>query len=524
MPEQPPGPAAQEQRRLDAAMSVVRRTIECTRAHAGAEAGIFEAHLLLLDDDEVLDAARVRIADGYSAATAWSTVVDSAADALEQLPDEYLRARAADIRAVRDQVLAALFGYATDVISRAGILVAADLTPAQTAGLDRALVTGIVLAQGSPTSHSVILARSRGIPAVVGAGPQVLTIPEATMVALDGSTGRLVVDPDAVTLAAFTARANEQLEQRRAAEAAARQPAVTRDGATVSVAANVGAIADAEDAVARGADLAGLVRTEFLFLSRDSAPSIDEQEQIYRSIAQGFAGRRVVLRTLDVGGDKPLPYLVQPHEANPYLGLRGLRLALTRPDMLRDQLEAICRVAADYPVSVMFPMVTQLDEVCAARRILDQVSAPGTPLEVGIMVEVPAAAAKAAAFADHVDFFSIGTNDLTQYALAAERGNDTVAHLADPLDPGVLHLIDLVCRYAGTARVAVCGELAADPVAAPVLLGLGVTELSVSPRAVPMVKATVRDLDLAECRAAAARALTCASAAEVRRAASRDAR
>jgi phosphocarrier protein FPr len=324
------------------------------------------------------------------------------------------------------------------------------------------------------------------------------------------------VDPDPVALAEFATRASEQLEQRRAAEAGARQPAVTHDGTTVHIAANVGNVADAAEAVRSGADLAGLVRTEFLFLSRDSAPSIDEQEQVYRSIAEDFDGRRVVLRTLDVGGDKPLPYIAQPYEANPFLGLRGIRLALARPDLLRDQLAAICRVAADHPVSVMFPMVTQLDEVRAARRILEEVAPPGISLEVGIMVEVPATAAKAAAFADHVDFFSIGTNDLTQYALAAERGNDTVAQLADPLDPGVLRLIDLVCRGAGTTRVAVCGEIAADPVAAPLLLGLGVTELSVAPPAIPLVKATVRDLDLADCRMAAARALTCESAAEVR--------
>jgi phosphocarrier protein FPr len=282
------------------------------------------------------------------------------------------------------------------------------------------------------------------------------------------------------------------------------------------VAANVGSVADATDAVRGGADLAGLVRTEFLFLNRDHAPSVDEQEQVYREIARAFGNRRIVLRTLDVGGDKPLPYIRQPREANPFLGLRGIRLALAHPGLLRDQLRAIVRVAADHPVSVMFPMVTAVDEVRAARELLEEIAPQDRSIEIGIMVEVPATAAKAAAFAKSVDFFSIGTNDLTQYALAAERGNDALAALADPLDPGVLHLIDRVCRGAGETRVAVCGEVAADPGAIPLLLGLGVTELSVAPPSIALTKAAVRDLSLADCAQLARRALSLESAAEVR--------
>ncbi|WP_280358973.1 phosphoenolpyruvate--protein phosphotransferase [Nocardia otitidiscaviarum] len=511
-------PAA-ETEHFDRALTTVRGRIDADIARARTDdtaREIFAAHRLLLDDDDLTASVRARIAQGRSAAVAVAAVFDSAADELAALPDEYQRARAADVRAVRDQLLSALLGHTTEITSRAGVLVAADLTPAQVAGLDRDLVTGIVLAQGSPTAHSAILARTRGIPAVVAAGPQVLTVPEQTLLALDGDTGQLVIDPDADTLAAFTARADAQRARRRAADAAAQEPAVTRDGVEIQVAANVGSVADAADAVRGGADGAGLVRTEFLFLDRADAPSAAEQEQVYRDLATTFDGRPLVLRTLDVGGDKPLPYLAQPVEANPFLGQRGIRLALAHPHLLREQLSAVVRVAADHPIGVMFPMVTDVREIDAGRRMLEEVAPEGLSIEVGIMVEVPATAAKTAVLAEHVDFFSIGTNDLTQYALAVERGNEAVAALADALDPGVLRLIDMVCRGAGGARVAVCGELASDPVAVPILLGLGVTELSVAPAAVPLIKAAVRTLDRAACADLAARALHCATATAVR--------
>ncbi|WP_067721146.1 phosphoenolpyruvate--protein phosphotransferase [Nocardia yamanashiensis] len=516
LPDAPEGTPAEELQRLDTALDAAQAAIDRVRASAGTEAGIFHAHLMLLEDEELLADARRRITSGAAAATAWAAVMDSAAAEFDGLADEYQRARAADLRAVRDQVLAAALGVSLDLAQVTGVLVAADLTPAQAAALDPHLVCGVVLAQGSSTSHSMILTRSRGIPAVVGAGPRILAAPEGTMVALDGATGRLVVDPDTATRAEFDRSAKQLARQRAAAAAAATQPARTTDGRLVHLAANIGDIADATTAVRHGADLAGLVRTEFLFLGRDHAPSVEEQEQTYRAIAEAFEGRRIVLRTLDVGGDKPLPYIAQSPEINPFLGVRGIRLALARPHLLRDQLTAICRVAADHPVSVMFPMITQLDELQAARRTLDDVAPPGVTPEVGIMVEVPAAAAKTAAFAPHVDFFSIGTNDLTQYTLAAERGNDAVAPLADALDPGVLRLIDMVCREAGDKRVAVCGEAAADPATIPLLLGLGVDELSVAPPAIPLVKATVREYDSAMCARTAAQALRCASAEEVR--------
>jgi phosphocarrier protein FPr len=335
-----------------------------------------------------------------------------------------------------------------------GVLLTPDLTPAQAVTLDRSTVVGVVLTEGSPTSHSAILLRGLGIPAVAGAGAAVLDTPDGTPVALDGGTGELVLDPDDEVLARLRGR---DAELRAAAEVAGRrsaETAVTRDGVEVHVAANLGSVDDARLAAEQGADLAGLVRTEFLFLGRDSAPDVAEQEAEYRRIAEALDGRRITLRTLDVGGDKSLPYVQLTPEANPFLGVRGLRLSLAVPGLLADQLLAMVRVARDTPVSVMFPMVTTVAELQAARAELEAAirrDGRGRPagLRVGMMVEVPAAALKAAAFAPHVDFFSVGTNDLTQYTLATERGNPGVAALADAYDPGVLQLVAAVCAGAG---------------------------------------------------------------------------
>jgi phosphocarrier protein FPr len=424
------------------------------------------------------------------------------------------------VRAVGDQVLRALLGADGPEAAGDGVLVAADLTPADAAALDPATVLGVVLATGSPTAHAAILLRAKGIPAVVGAGTGVLDIAAGTTLALDGSSGELLVDPPPQHIREFRRRAAARAEQAALARRRADEPALTRDGIRVLVGVNVASAADA--AAAAGADLAGLVRTEFLFLGRDRPPGVEEQEAAYRGIAAALHGRRITLRTLDVGGDKPLGYVPMPIEANPFLGVRGLRLALRRPQLLAEQLRAVVRTAHATPVSLMFPMVSTLDELLAARRMLaSAISAEdrGEPagLQVGIMVEVPAAALKAAVFARHVDFLSIGTNDLTQYALAAERGNDAVAAVADPLDPGVLRLVDAVCRGAGPdVEVAVCGELGADERAAALLVGLGVRELSVVPAAVPAVKQAVREIDVPAAAELAARALQADGPAEVR--------
>jgi phosphocarrier protein FPr len=438
-----------------------------------------------------------------------------------ELPDSYLRARADDVRAVASQVLAALTGAPAVAMTASGILIANELTPAQAAELDPDAVQGIVLAYGSPSSHAAIIARSRGIPALVAAGPGVLRLAEGTTVVIDGATGELVIDPPAATLTHFRQRAADMAARQRKHRAAAGEPAFTVDGTQIEVAANLGSRTDARAAATEGADSAGLVRTEFLFLNRDRAPDLEEQVAEYLAIAEALGGRRVTFRTLDVGGDKPLSYLPLPAEENPFLGHRGIRLSLDRRDLLLEQLSAICHVARTVPTSVMFPMVTTVAEIRDARSILEEAAGPtGLPagLRVGMMVEVPAAALKIATFLPYLDFISVGTNDLTQYTLAAERGNAAVAALSDPLDPGVLRLIRHICHTAaGKVAIAVCGEAAADHTAIPVLLGLGVRELSVSPKSVPSVKARARVLNIAHCASLAEAALELDDAASVRR-------
>lgn len=516
IPSEPAGDPAAEQAGLGTARESVRGEIAAAATVGNAE--IFDAHLQLLDDPELLEPAAAAITAGAPAARAWTDAVTLAAAAFDALTDPYLAARAADVRAVGDQVVRALLGAprAIGPVPAGAVLVAADLTPADAAALDPA-VAGVVLAGGSTTAHSAILLRAHALPAVVGAGPAVLEVPDGTLIALDGRTGELEIDPSATAVAQFRARAAGERERARSAAVRSGEPAVTCDGVSVLVGAN---LATAEPI--GGADLVGLLRTEFLFLDRAQAPSVAEQEAAYRAVAAAAGGKRITLRTLDVGGDKPLPYLPLPAEANPFLGLRGIRLAHHRPDLLADQLLAAVRVAHETPMSIMFPMVALLDELFTARRALDAAIAAvgrGTPagLQVGIMVEVPSAALKAAAFAPHVDFFSIGTNDLTQYALAAERGNPAVAELADAVDPGVLRLVDAVCRAAGDrALVAVCGEAAADPLAAALFIGLGVRELSVTPPAVAGTKEVVRALDAVTAAAQAATALEASGAAAVR--------
>ncbi|HXF74191.1 MAG TPA: phosphoenolpyruvate--protein phosphotransferase, partial [Actinomycetota bacterium] len=528
-PEAPPArvddPAA-ELERLRAAMDRVAAEVRSLRDRVAAagrprEAEIFDAHLLLLSDEALLEPARRAAAAGANPVRAWLDACEDAARAWEAVDDEYLRARAWDVRGIARQVLDALAGAPPPAIRGEGVVVAADLTPAETVRLDRALVRGIATARGGPTSHTAILARSLGIPAVVGVGPALLGIAEGTPVALDGDRGEVHVDPPPEVAEGFEARVRERAEAERRARAAARAPAATLDGVGIEVAANVGHPDEAAVAVGFGADAVGLFRTEFLFMERDRMPSEEEQEAAYRAAAEALGGRPLTIRTLDVGADKPLPYLRLAPEANPFLGLRGIRLALAEPEVLRAQLRAILRVAADHPVRVMFPMVATVRELREARRILEEERARlgGPSLEVGAMIEVPAAALRAGALAALVEFLSIGTNDLTQYALAAERGNERVAGLADPLHPAVLALVRATVEgAAGHGRwVGVCGEAAGEEAAVPLLVGLGVRELSVAPPRIPAVKEAVRRTRAAAARELALRALELAEADEVRR-------
>ncbi|HET6734536.1 phosphoenolpyruvate--protein phosphotransferase [Mycobacterium sp.] len=527
IPDTPAETPAVEWRRLSKAIASVRRTISQLRTRTArevgeAEASIFDAHQLLLDDAALLDDVRARIDGGQSAVSAWSAAVQNLAGEFAAVPDSYLQARADDVRAVGDQVLRAMLSTGGGSTERTGVLVAADLTPAEAAELDPARVAAVLLAFGSPHAHNVILLRAKGIPVIVGAGPTVLSIPDGATVAVDGGRGEFIVDPPEDVRREFHAKVAALAQRQQQANVLAAEPAVTRDGITVQVGANVGSVDDARAAASHGADFVGLVRTEFLFLGRQDAPDVEEQFAVYRKIAESLDGRRITLRTLDVGGDKPLEFLPTPAEVNPYLGVRGIRLSLAHPELLADQLLALIRLAQQTPVSVMFPMVATLDELFAARGLLDEAvdrAGRGYPsgLQVGMMVEVPAAALKAAAFARHVDFLSIGTNDLTQYALAADRNNEAVASIGDTFDPGLLQLIRATCQgAAGQASVSVCGEFAADERAAGLLIGMGVDSLSVTPPAIPGAKEAVRAVDSRDAQRLADEILTSDSAAAVR--------
>ena len=532
IPTEPANDPEAEWEALQQALERVRSEIRATRDSVAARAGeysaaIFDAHLLFLEDDALLEPARRAIFEQRrNAAQAWHGAAERVAAEYRSLDDEYLEARAEDLAGVARQVVAELVGgQAPAAVVEPGIVLAADLTPADTAALDRELVCGVATAYGGPTSHSAILARSLGIPAAVGLGEQLLDVPEGAPLALDGDAGAVVVDPADELVRDYERRSAEHEEAARRARASAQQPARTRDGRRIEVVANVGSPEDVDAAVASGAEGVGLLRTEFLFLERDSLPTEDEQYAAYADMAERLQGRPLILRTLDVGADKPLPYLPRRAEANPFLGVRGIRLGLAQPELLETQLRAALRAAALHPLKVMFPMVTTLAEYHQAVSVLadareqlgEQGEATGQ-MEVGIMVEVPAAALAAEAFAPEVDFFSIGTNDLVQYTMAAERGNDAVAGLADGLHPAVLRLIRGVAEAAEAHGkwVGVCGELGSDPLAVPVLVGLGVSELSVNPPAIPAAKEAIRKVDAGAAGRLAREALRLSSAEDVR--------
>jgi multiphosphoryl transfer protein len=518
----------EEWRALESAMNQARETIRVTRRSVAervgeANAEIFDAHLLMLEDDELIEPARRGIfEEGKNASRAWDDAIKENVMAFRQLDNEYLAARSEDVEAIGADVLRLLEGASAVSlhIDEPGVVVARELAPADTAGLDPEFVQGFVTATGGPTSHSAILARALGVPAVVGAGEAVMTIRHGERLILDGDHGIVLVDPDDDVQADYRSRIAERNLELDRARAAARDSAVTTDGTVIEVAANIGAPEDVARALESGADAIGLLRTEFLYLDRTAAPSEEEQFTTLRAIAEDMDGKPVIIRTLDAGADKPLPFLQQASEDNPFLGMRGIRLSLANRELVRAQLRAIARVATEFPVKVMFPMVTNIDEFLEARELLETETRAGAGGRVatGIMVEVPAAALSAAVFAPAVDFFSIGTNDLTQYTVAADRGNAGVAGLADGLHPAVLRLIAEVTEHAARHDkwVGVCGELAGDPTATPILVGLGVNELSMSAPSIPLVKAAIRDLNLSSARELARHALDLGSAEEVR--------
>ncbi len=504
-------------------------------ARGGEVAQILSVHEEMLGDPELFEAARELIQEGRSAEAAWWEAIDTAARAQEMLADRLLAERAADLRDVGRRVLGILCRVELpEPPAHPYILVTDDVGPSDVARLDTSRVRGLLTARGGATSHSAILARALGIPAVVGAGKRVLTLEDGSELILDGERGRVVPAPSVERREAAERRLAEQ--RRRAAEAweARFREARTRDGHRVEVAANLGNTAHAADAVERGAEGVGLLRTEFLFMAHAQEPDLETQIAEYREALDALGGRPLVARTLDVGGDKPLPYWPVPKEDNPFLGLRGIRLALTRPKVLETQLRAMLMAATgdpaagapgnDKPLRIMLPMVKDVSEFRAAKAILDRLleeipeAERTTDVQLGVMIEVPSCALLAPTLAAEVDFFSVGTNDLTQYTLAIDRGHPELSAQADGLHPAVLKLIEMTvsAAHAQGKWVGVCGELASDAVAVPVLVGLGVDELSVSARQVPLVKARLAEFDLEEARRQAGLALAQATSEAVR--------
>ncbi|WP_347901828.1 phosphoenolpyruvate--protein phosphotransferase [Pseudomonas purpurea] len=517
-----------ERARLTQALRLADQALQTLRDNAvgEAQAGIFQAHQELLQDPSLLEQAQASMAEGKSAAFAWRGATEATSALFNSLGSTLLAERALDLADVGQRVLKLILGVqesAWDLPEQA-ILIAEQLTPSQTAGLDTRKVVGFATVGGGATSHVAILARAFGLPAVCGLPLEVLTLASGTQVLLDADKGELHLNP---TLSAIEALHHQHQQQRQRHQRELQDAALaatTRDGHHIEVTANVASLAEVEQALSLGGAGVGLLRSEFLYLERHSAPTYDEQAQTYSAIARALGPQRnLVVRTLDVGGDKPLAYVPMDSETNPFLGMRGIRLCLERPQLLREQLRAILSSAALARLHIMLPMVSQLSELRLARQMLEEEAlALGlTELpKLGIMIEVPAAALMADLFAPEVDFFSIGTNDLTQYTLAMDRDHPRLASQADSFHPSVLRLIASTVKaaHAHGKWVGVCGALASETLAVPLLLGLGVDELSVSVPLIPAVKAVVREVDLVDCQAIAQQVLGLESADQVREA------
>ncbi|MDN7717379.1 phosphoenolpyruvate--protein phosphotransferase [Burkholderia gladioli] len=521
--------------RLEAALASTARELEALARETGARLGeaegaIFAAQRELLDDAALLDETARRVVDGHGLAWSWHRATEQQAAKLAALPDPLLAARAADLRDVARRVLghlgdADVEGSADVSGDGAGqgapaILIAEDLTPSDTAQLDPAVTLGFCTVAGGPTSHTAILARTMGVPAAVACGAALLALRDGEHVVLDGNAGRLYAGVSAADRERAAEAQHRFVEAQHRAAANRALPAVTLDGHVLEIGANITRPAQVKAAIENGADGVGLMRTEFLFLERHDAPDEEEQYACYRQMVEASGGRHLIIRTLDIGGDKQVPYLNLPHESNPFLGVRGLRLCLRRPELFVPQLRALYRAAMHGPLWIMFPMVSTLDEarqaIALAETVRAELDAPKVPL--GIMVETPSAAALADHFAELVDFFSIGTNDLTQYVLAIDREHPELARMAQSLHPAVLRMIAQTVDGARRHRkwVGVCGGLAGEPLGAAILAGLGVDELSMSVRDIPAVKTRLRASRLDALRALARRALDAADVDAVR--------
>lgn len=521
--------------RLKLAMAKVQQDIQAQRKDIEVRAGkneaqIFDAHLLILQDPDLKTCVEKQIQDQQvNAEYAWDLCIREICESYLQLEDLYLQQRAVDVRSVGDQVLIELMGKAAQkplTISEPVVLFAEDLTPFETSQLDLEKVLGIVTVLGGPTSHSAILARALGIPALAGVDPRLQATREGTRVVVDGFKGIFWVDPADEKLEQYQTQRENWIKEREELLSISANPAQMQDGKRIEVVANIGNVADARSAIKNGAEGVGLLRTEFLFLASDSAPDENAQYTHLCDIGKEMGSRPIIVRTLDIGGDKEVPYLQLPKEANPFLGLRATRLMLKEKELFQVQLRAILRAAIEYQYRIMFPMIASLWELDAAKAELerahqslqDQGIPHRWPIEIGIMVEIPSAAVLSKVLAPHVDFFSIGTNDLTQYTLAAERGNPNLSGYADGLHPALVNLIGEVCDNAHQAGkwVGVCGELAGDTAAIPVLIGLGVDELSMNPGSIPKSKAWIRALSYSTVKSLAIQAKSARDTQEVR--------
>lgn len=475
------------------------------------EAEIFEAHRMILEDVALLDRARQTIEKGTNAEKAWMDAIEFFAQMMEQIPDETLSSRSVDIRDVGRRVLGHLLGVSADgiVLEAPAVIVGDDLTPSDTVSLDKDLVLGFCTASGGPTSHTAILAKAFGLPAVVGLGESILSVSENSLVLVDGDKGTVTVNPDDEELNAFVQHEADVKAMLEKARTAAQAPAVTADGERVEIVANIGGVSDAPLGIKNGAEGVGLFRTEFLYLDRNSLPSEMEQIEAYKTVFSNYQGLPIVVRTLDIGGDKVIPYLDLPEELNPFLGWRGIRMVDGAEEIFLSQFRALLQAGVGVDLRIMVPMVSGIAEIRSARSVMAKAKAQleqegkefTEDIQFGIMIEVPSAALLANRLAKEVDFFSIGTNDLTQYTLAVDRTNSKVAHLASPMNPAVLALIQHTIRYAHSEGkwVGLCGELAGDPLAAPILLGLGLDEFSMSPARVPVIKQVMSHLKRADC-------------------------
>jgi phosphoenolpyruvate-protein phosphotransferase len=522
--EETGGGEAREATALRDALTVVKDSLaRLANDAAGEQRALLQAHAELAQDPELAREAADWILQGKSAGYAWRQATRALAEMLGALGDERMRERAADLRDLENQVLRVLAGeppHAVRELPAHSILLADDLLPSQLMSLAASRIAGICIARGGPTSHVAIIAAASGIPTLVAAGAEILEVPDGTPLVLDAEHGWLDIDPPQAQRDSADRAARERAEERSADLAEAHRPCETRDGVRVTVNANLATLEEARAAMASGADGCGLLRTELMFLDRRDPPDEDAQLAEYQSVATMLAGRALNVRTLDVGGDKPIAYLPMPREENPALGMRGIRASLWRPDLLRTQLRAIMRVEPAGQCRILLPMVNDRAELAAVRAVAAEcaldlgVAVPA----IGIMVETPAAAMLADQLAADADFLSIGTNDLSQYTLAIDRAHPQLGGRLDALHPSVLRLIAWVadaCRERGKS-ISVCGALGSDVDALPILIGLGVHEVSATAAMIPRLKRTVRSLDAAACRALATRALEQETAAAVR--------